>query len=135
MAELSKEKLDKFYQAGQRFKAQLDAEQRPEFNSVLQGAVNRGLNMPAAAASEIVELCAPEVIYFLASPENEAEARMLNVAEGEPVNDELAADKIRRIRSRIQRNQTYVTIQAKPDDTEKYLLERRAKIKAGLRRR
>lgn len=111
------------------------AKSHPDYTETLADAAKRGLNLSTAHTAEIVRLRAPEVAYSLAKRENESRARAMNVAEGEYVNPDRAADAICREHSRLQRNDTFRTIEEKPDEVATYLAKRAEDFKSGKRRR
>jgi hypothetical protein len=130
--EVTPEQVQRFIDRGREFEKQLGV----SFNAALQSAADRGLNFSNAATRVFIQECAPEAVYDLARPENEAYVRSaFNVAEGEPHNEALAADRARRHISQVRRNETYKVIAPQEREEDKYLRERRAGIRAGLRRR
>lgn len=109
----------------------------PDYNEVLEAAVKRGLYLSQAFVSEMVRLKSPETVYYLAK--HDAESRtVFNSKDGEYVNPELAADKVRRLNSRIARNQTFQTagqVQGEQREMSEYLEKRREDFRSGKRRR
>lgn len=111
------------------------AQSHPDYNEVLASAAKRGLNLSPAHSAEVIRL-GPETVYFLAKPENEAEAReVFNVADGQYVNPDRAADAIRRLHSRLARNDTFTVITEQRDPVAEYLEKRREDFRTGKRRR
>ena len=127
---VTEEHVRKFQERAREF-----AKTHPDFNDRMADAARRGLNLAPAHTAEIVRICSPETAYYYADPANESEARSLNVAEGERVNDERAADKIRRTASRLKRHDTFTKIEGKENPTDVYLRGRKYDIQQGLRRR
>lgn len=67
-----KAELDNFITATTKF-----VERHPDFNQALQAAASRGLDISPQAVAAIQQMAAPEVVYWLAQPANELEARRL----------------------------------------------------------
>ena len=86
-------------------------------------AAASGVDLPIAARDEIIILRSPEALDKILTSEQEKLA--LHVAPGEYVNDERVIDHVRRLHSRVQRNEEYKTITAQESDTDKYLRQRR----------
>jgi hypothetical protein len=129
--EVTPEQVQRFIERGREF-----AKTHPDFGAVLQSTAERGLNLSPDHTREIVRLGRPDVVYFLAQKENEAYTKQaVNVAEGEPINSDRAADRIRRLASQLDRNETYKVIESKESDTDAYLRQRKADIRSGKRRR
>jgi len=66
------EEFDRFLERGKAFVVS-----HPDFNDTLQAAHVRGLTMSEQARQAITKLAAPEVVYWLAKPENDLAARNL----------------------------------------------------------
>lgn len=114
------------------------AKSHPDYTETLADAAKRGLNLSTAHTAEIVRLRAPEVAYSLAKRENESRARAMNVAEGEYVNPDRAADAIRREHSRRVRNQTFQTagqVDGEEREVREYFRKREEEFNNGTRRR
>lgn len=110
-------------------------QQFPAWNEKMADAERRGLNLSPAHTAEMFRICVPEVAYHLADPANEALARQWNVADGQRRNDARCADEVRRLASRIKRHDVYTKIEVKQSDTDEYLAQRKADIRAGKRGR
>ncbi len=130
--DVTQEQIEKFNKEGREFVLA-----HPDFNEVLAAAGTRNLKLPNEALRECTRLggLGAEVAYYLSKPENEHELRAITVSEGERVNDERVADKIRRIASRLERHGTFKTITQKHDEVEAYLAQRREDRRSGKRRR
>jgi len=70
--QVRQEEFDKFLERGKQFIAG-----HPDFNTKLEAAHVRGLTLSEQARVAITRLAAPEVAYWLASPENDLAARQL----------------------------------------------------------
>jgi hypothetical protein len=68
--QVRKEEFDHFLEKGKQFIVS-----HPDFNSVLEAAHVRGLTMTESARIAITRLALPEVVYWLARPENDQAAR------------------------------------------------------------
>lgn len=94
------------------------------------------VDLPLAAANEIIRLGSPETFYTILT--NSQEAARFHVAEGEYSNAERDADKVRRLHSRLVRNQTFQTAgqeRAAEREAQEYLEKRREAFRSGKRRR
>lgn len=137
-----KEEFDGFLDAGKKFIARY-----PDFNETLQKADERGLKMDNQAMVAVIKLKAPEVAYYLAKPENEDVARKFMALDGMQQVAEIG-----RIQERLSAHPSdFVSNAGNPgrrltgdartenrfdaDDVDAYLRQRRADIKAGIRRR
>jgi hypothetical protein len=137
-----KEEFDGFLENGKKFMTS-----HPDFNETLQKASERGLNLDNQAMVAIIKLKAPEIAYYLAKPENEDVARKFMQLDGFT-----QAVEVGRIAERLAVNPNDFVSSAgspgrrltgdartsvNPDqmDVDTYLRQRRADIKAGLRRR
>ena len=69
---IAKDEFDKFLERGKSFMTS-----HPDFNDTLQAAHVRGLTMTEGARVAITRMAVPEVIYWLAKPENDMAARAL----------------------------------------------------------
>lgn len=67
-----KEDFERFQVAAKTF-----AESRPDWNARMNAVAEKGLKLDNAAHREILRLAAPEVVYYLADPANEQEARSI----------------------------------------------------------
>lgn len=143
-AELKKD-YDDFLEVGREF-----MKRNADFDEVLDGAAKRGLTLDNQAQMAIIRLKAPEVIYWLAKPENDAAARAMMKLDG---IGQIA--EIGRIQERLKVHpEDFVSRAGEPGkrltgsanggsaetdpnkmDVDTYLMKRRADIKAGLRRR
>lgn len=73
-----KREFDNFLFVGQEF-----IKRNPDFNDRLNAAASKGLTLDNRAQRTIVRMAAPEVLYYLAAPENEQDARKLMAMDGE----------------------------------------------------
>jgi len=73
-----KKEFDGFLFAGQDF-----IKRNPDFNDRLNAASAKGLTLNNQAQRAIIRLAAPEVLYYLADPQNEQEARKLMNMDGD----------------------------------------------------
>lgn len=79
-----KKEFDGFLFVGQDF-----IKRNPDFNDRLNAAAAKGLTLDNQAQRTIIRLAAPEILYYLAAPENEPEARKLMTMDGESQRDEI----------------------------------------------
>lgn len=137
-----KQEFDAYQQSGADF-----TKRNPDFNDVLQKAFDRGLVIRPLAGRIIMRLKAPEVSYYLARPENEADTRRFMA-----MDDIAQAAELGRIHERLKANpQDFISRAGKPGvplngnavtdvrpdemTVEEYLRKRNQDIKAGIRRR
>lgn len=95
-----------------------------------------GVDLPIAARDEIIRLGAPEVAYTIFT--DEKEAAMFHIARGAYSNAERDEDKVRRLHSRLVRNQTFQTAgqeRAAEREAREYLEKRHEDFRSGKRRR
>lgn len=138
-----KEEFDGFLDEGKKFIARY-----PDFNEALQKASERGLSFDNQAFVAIIKLKAPQVAYYLAKPENESVARSFmsmdgiqqvaevgRIAERLSVNPNDFVSNAGHVGTRLVNGQTRADLPPDQMDTDTYLRQRRADIKAGIRRR
>lgn len=134
MAQVTDKDVQRYMERAAEF-----AKTHPDYNETLADAARRRLNLSTHHTAEIVRIGDPSIPYWLAKRENEKEAReVVNVADGEYVNADRAADKIRRLHSRLVRNQTFQAIGEKRGEereVSEYLEKRREDFRRGKRRR
>ncbi len=109
------------------------AKTRPDFNDVLNSASARGLNLSDDSLAEIRQLPAPDVVYYLALPENEGLAREINGLTGQD-----ARRRIQFLRDRLERQNTFspAPVRTVPStNADGYLRQRREDIREGKRGR
>jgi len=143
-AELKKD-YDGFLEAGHEF-----IKRNVDFNDVLQKATERGLTIQNAAMMAIIRLKAPQVAYYLAKVENDAVARNFmklddvgqimevgRIAERLTARPEDFVSNAGPAGRRLKGGAEGGVVETDPDkmDTDTYLMQRRADIKAGKRRR
>jgi len=143
-AELKKD-YDGFLEAGHEF-----IKRNVDFNDVLQKATERGLTIQNAAMMAIIRLKAPQVAYYLAKVENDAVARNFmklddvgqimevgRIAERLTARPEDFVSNAGPAGRRLTGGAAAGVAETDPDkmDTDTYLMQRRADIKAGKRRR
>lgn len=96
----------------------------PDFNDKLQEADHYGLTITPEAVAEIVRLCAPEVAYWLAKPENiEGAMRLMNMDADQQIVE------VGRIARQLEASGF-----ANDPDTEDYIDQRRQAKREGRRR-
>ena len=101
----AKREFDGFIFAGQDF-----IKRNPDFNERLNKASEKGLTLNNQAQRAIIRLAAPEVLYYLADPQNEGEARKLMNMDGDGQIVEIA-----RIAERLKvKPSDYVSSAPKP---------------------
>ncbi len=109
--------------AAYRERAKEFAKDHRDFETVLNSATARELSLSVDAVDEIWKLRSPEVAYYLASPENEGEARIHHGLSGKE-----ARDRIRFQHERLQRQNTFTPAPAKQvstDNADSYIEKRR----------
>src|SRR2546429_69112 len=123
------DQVQKFNERAKEF-----SKEHPDFASVVdrakQRAAEQGLDISVDAADEVVRLGQPEIIYYLASDEGNKELREISGQKGQR-----SRDTVRRIGSRLRRNDTFKTVTEKPDEVQTYLEKRRQDFRSGKRRR
>lgn len=99
-------------------------EAHPDFNDKLQEAAHYGLTITPEATAEIVRLCAPEVAYWLAKPENvEGAMRLMNMEPDQQIVE------VRRIAKQLEASGF-----ANDPDTEDWINARKQARREGKRR-
>jgi len=137
------EEFDKFLERGKTFMVA-----HSDFNEVLQAAHIRGLTMSEQARAAITKLAAPEVVYWLAKPENDLAARSLmkmddfqQALEVGKIAERLAVKPSDFVSSapapgiRLAGNAVTNTPLNEITDTDEYIRQRRQAKRAGMRGR
>ena len=140
--QVRQEEFDRFLERGKQFIVS-----HPDFNEVLQAAHVRGLTMSEQARMAITKLAVPEVVYWLARPENDLAARTLM-----KMDDFQQSLEIGKIAERLTvRPSDFVSNAPAPGvrlngttrtevplneitDTDEYIRQRRQARRAGIRR-
>jgi hypothetical protein len=134
------EEFDRFLERGKAFVVS-----HPDFNDTLQAAHVRGLTMSEQAGQAITKLAAPEVVYWLAKPENDLAARNLmrmddfqQVIEIGKIAERLAVKPSDFVSNAPQPGTRLTGSNARPQlalneitDTDEYIRERKAQRRNG----
>ena len=137
------EEFDRFLERGKAFVVS-----HPDFNDTLQAAHVRGLTMSEQARQAITKLAAPEVVYWLAKPENDLAARNLmrmddfqQVIEIGKIAERLAVKPSDFVSNAPQPGTRLTGSNARPElalneitDTDEYIRQRRQQKRTGARR-
>jgi len=137
------EEFDRFLERGKAFVVS-----HPDFNDTLQAAHVRGLTMSEQARQAITKLAAPEVVYWLAKPENDLAARNLmrmddfqQVIEIGKIAERLAVKPSDFVSNAPQPGTRLTGGTARPElalneitDTDEYIRQRRQQRRTGTRR-
>lgn len=139
----AKIEFDHFQEVGTEF-----IKKNPDFNEVLNKAHKRGLTLHNRAQFRIIKRAIPQVAYYLARPENEAEARSLmkmdefdQELEVVRIAERLAARPEDFVSSapppgrRLNGGGALTDIRPEEMDTDEYLRRRAEEFKNGIRRR
>ena len=141
--QVRKEEFDKFLEKGKAFVAG-----HPDFNTTLEAAHVRGLTLSEAARIAITRLAVPEVVYWLARPENDLAARSLmgmddlqQVVEVGRIAEKLAVSPTDFVSNapapgmRLTNSNTRSTVPISQLDTDDYIRMRKEQRRAGRGRR